>query len=125
MFKKATRLKLRFQTEKGLLSVEQLWDLNLTSLATIVRNLKSQLKKEEDDDLSFLDAKVVKVDDIIQIMFEIVKDIYITKKDEADSIRKMKENKEHNQKIMEIISRKKEESLQNLSVEELEKMMIP
>lgn len=124
MFKKATRLKLRFQTEKGLLSVEQLWDLNLTSLATIVRNLKSQLKKEEDDDLSFLDSKVVKVDDTIQIMFEVVKDIYITKKDEADAIRKTKENKEHNQKIMEIISRKKEESLQNLSVEELEKMMI-
>ena len=31
MFQKASRLKLRFDSPKGLLSVEDLWDLPLTS----------------------------------------------------------------------------------------------
>lgn len=32
MFDKVTRLKLRFESNKGLLSVEQVWDLSLTAL---------------------------------------------------------------------------------------------
>jgi hypothetical protein len=35
MYKEAAKQKLRFATNKGNLSVEQLWDLNLTDLDSL------------------------------------------------------------------------------------------
>ena len=55
MYKQASRLKLRFQTNVGLLSVEQLWDLTQTQLANAIKAVKKVLKKNDDDELSFLE----------------------------------------------------------------------
>lgn len=123
MYKEASREKLRFSTQKGLLSVEQLWDLRLAPLATIVRNLKKELKKDNDDDLSFLDENSKPVDAILELKFKIAKDIYLVKKGERDALASEAEKKAHNQKILELIAKKQEESLQGKSVEELEALL--
>lgn len=124
-FKKASQLKLRFNTNKGPLTVEQLWDLTPTQLATLVRSIKGELKSSNlDDELSFLsDTIPTKVDTENQLRFEIAKDIYVTKQEEAKSLRDAKAKKEHNQKILELIQAKKEGELQNKSVEELTAML--
>lgn len=123
IFKTASKLKLRFNTSKGSLSVEQLWDLNLTQLSDLIKATKKVLRKgEPDDDLAFLEKDVV-VDVENTLMFEIAKEVYLSKKAENDAIRNAKEIKEHNQKILGLIAQKKEESLVGLSVEELEKML--
>ena len=124
-FKKASQLKLRFNTNKGVLSVEQLWDLTATSLATLVRSIKSELKNSTiEDELSFLsDVIPTKVDVENILRFEIAKDIYLTKKAESEALRDEKAKKEHNQKILELIQNKKEGELQSKSVEELEAML--
>lgn len=123
MYKQASKLKLRIATSVGMLSVEQLWDLPQTKLAESIKAVKKVLKKNDDDDeLSFLESsKVVDVEN--QLRFDILKDVYLTKKAEAEAARDALETKAHNQKIMALIAEKKDESLKNMSIEELGKLM--
>ena len=122
-FKQATKEKLRFDNSKGLLSTEQLWDLSLNSIAIIVRSLKKQLKKDNDDDLSFLDEGSTPVDRTLELKFNVVKEVYLSKKEDSDTIRDEASKKLHNQKILELIFEKKEGDLRTKSVEELEAML--
>jgi hypothetical protein len=121
-YKEASRTKLRVDTSQGQLSVEQLWDLSLNKLTVIIRNINKQLKNDNDDNLSFLDETKV-VDKRIQLIFDILKDIYSTKKEELDAERKSVSDKEHNQKIFELIKRKQDEQLINMSIDELQSML--
>lgn len=124
MFDLATRQKLRIETSKGSLSVEQLWDLNITSLDTIARNLNKQIRKDSpSDDLSFLDETQA-VDPKLALSFEVVKHIYLTKKNEAKESRDALAKKEHNQMILSLIKDKESEALKNKSIEELKKELL-
>ena len=62
MYKKATRLKLRFNVGNGPLTVDQLWDINMNSLKKVVEVTHKQLKElsqaNDDDDLAFLAMSV-------------------------------------------------------------------
>ena len=124
IYKQAAQQKLRFDTTRGSLSAEQLFDLPLTVLATAIRNLRGIMKKEVqvEDDLSFLDQPV-KANTANQLRFEILKDVYITKKAEAAAIVADRERKERNQRIMELIKNKQDKELENKSVEELKAML--
>jgi hypothetical protein len=122
MYKQASKLKLRFQTNVGSLSVEQLWDLPQSGLSNAIKAVKKVLKKNDDDELSFLeDTKIVDIEN--QLRFDILKDIYLSKKEEAEKLRTAAQDKEHNQKILTLIAEKKDDSLKGLSVEELEKLL--
>jgi hypothetical protein len=123
MYKQASKLGLRFATEKGNLSVEQLWDLSQTELSNSIKSVKKLLKQNTDDDeLSFLGDTVV-TDDVNKLRFELLKDVYLTKKKEAEELRTAKEDKARKQKIAEIIAEKKEGALRDKSIEELEQLM--
>ena len=121
-FLEASRLKLRVNTTHGLLSVEQLWDLSLSKLSTIIRNVKKTLKGDGDDELSFLDETKV-VDKTQQLTFDILKEIYLIKKEEQEAIKNEAEKKAHNEKIMALIHRKQESELGEKSVDELMAML--
>lgn len=118
-FLEASRIKLRVVTAQGNLSVEQLWDLSLNKLSVIVKNVKKNLQGGDDDsELSFLDeAKVV--DKEAQLTFDILKEIYIFKRDEARAAKEKSDNKANNEKIMAIIKQKQEGALQEKSIDEL------
>jgi len=119
MYKKASQLGLRFVTNVGPASVEQLWDLSQTQLSNAIKAVKKVLKRDDNDELSFLeDTKVVDVEN--QLRFDILKDVYLTKKKEAEELRNAADIKAHNQKIDALILEKQENNLKNLSVEELE-----
>lgn len=122
MFKQASKLQLRFQTNRGLLSTEQLWHLTLTDLSNAIKAVKKVLKKNDDDDLSFLeDTKVIDVEN--QLRFDILKDVYLTKKKENEELRDAAETKAHNQKILSLIAEKKDGQLKEMSIEDLEKLL--
>lgn len=122
MFKKATQLKLRYQTSVGLVSTEQLWDLSQIQLSNAIKAVKKVLKKTDDDELSFLeDAKVIDVEN--QLRFDILKEVYITKKKESEELRNAAETKAHNQKILSLIAEKQEGKLKEMSIEDLEKLL--
>jgi len=120
LFEKATRLKLRVNTPKGLLSVEQLWDLNLTTLAESIKVYKQEVKRE--DDLDFLLEESTTIDEKIQLSFDVLKSIYLTKKQEQISQKETAEIKAHNAKIDELIFKRKQAEMEALSIEELLKL---
>lgn len=122
-FQKASKTKLRFLTDRGTLSTEQLWDLPMTALANAIKAVKKVLNKTEDSDVDFLDTTKV-VDEENQLRFDILKAIYIAKRDERDAAKAAADNKEHNQKILALIQAKKDDDLKSLSVTELEKLLV-
>lgn len=119
-YKLATQKKLRFQTNKGLLSTEQLWDLSLTDLDALAVSLEEEYKQSGKK--SFLVVKSVK-DKTAKLRFDIVLDVLTSKVEEHQALTEAKEVKEHNEKILTLIADKKDESLKGKSVKELEKML--
>lgn len=119
-FKEASRLGLRFQTNRGLLSTEQLWDLNLSELDELAVKLETEYK--DSGKKSFLVKKSEK-DKTTKLRFDIVVDILTTKVDQAEVVKNAKDVKEHNEKILSLIASKKDDELNNKSVAELEKML--
>ena len=126
MFEKAARQKLRFESPKGQLQVEDLWDLPLTStkgqanLDDIARGLHRQLKNG--DDVSFVNA-TQKSDEVVQLKFDIVKHVIEVRLVENEAAAKARENKEKKQQLLAIIAQKKDAALQGTSLEELEAMV--
>ena len=128
LYKKAAQVKLRIQTCKGLLSVEDVWGLSLANLDTSIRSLAPAVKNTQtaDSDLDFLSSNSETKSEetsLLELSFEILKDVYITKKEEANARAKAKETKEFNQKIMSLIAEKQESSLKDKSIEELMAMI--
>lgn len=122
MFDKATRLKLRFDSNKGLLSVEQVWDLSLNALNEMAKSLNRQLKSAAGDEEDFIGANTA-VDSQLQLRFDIVKSIIGVKLQERDESASAAERKANNQVILELIQRKKQQELEGKSVEELEALL--
>ena len=120
MYKEAGQLKLRFQTNRGLLSVEQLWDLSLSELDSLAVALKKEHKESGKE--SFLVKKSSK-DEIAKLRFDLALDVLNTKAKEVEQTTLAKENKEHNEKILALISEKQEGELKGKSVDELKAML--
>ena len=119
MFEFALKNKVRFPY-KGLVSVEDLFDLSVRDLDSIFKTLNAQVKKSQEESLL---ATKTKEDETLAIQIEIVKYIVKTKLDEAETAKQSKELKEKKQKLMEMIAEKEDESLRNMSVDELKAML--
>lgn len=119
MFEYATRNKVRLPF-KGLISVEDLWDLTLTNLDSIYKTLNKQVKQSEEE--SLLNTKTT-VDKELDVQIAIVKHIVAVKLAEQEAREKASAKKAQKQKIMAIIASKQDEALQNSSVEDLQKML--
>ena len=126
MFEKASRLKLRFDTSKGQLTTEDLWDLPLTSttarvnLDDIARALHKQLKSG--DDVSFVDT-TKKSDAVVQLKFDLVKYVIETKLTENAAKNAAAENSAKKQRIMQILADRQDDSLKTASTDDLMKML--
>lgn len=119
-FEKASRLKLRFDTAVGQISVEDLWELPLTSemrvsLDGIARSLHKQL---QDATVSFVEPK--SSDETDQLRFDIVKHVIDTKLAERDKAKLERERAAKKQRILEIMAAKDDEGLKGMTREELE-----
>ena len=119
IFEYAARNKVRFPF-KGMISVEDLWDLSLTNLDSIYKTLNKEVKQSEEE--SLLTTKT-NVDTELEIQIAIVKHIVSVKLEEQEIREKAAAKKAQKQKIMSIIATKEDEALQNTSVEDLKKML--
>ena len=126
MFDKAARMKLRFATRAGNLSVEDLWDLPLSSstkkvnLYEIAVELHTELNTRKT--ISFVNNPAKDTDDT-QLKFDIVKHIIDVKMAENAKAVGERELAAKKQKIMEIITQKENEALAGQSLEDLRKQL--
>lgn len=119
-FKLASQQKLRFQTNKGLLSTEQLWDLSLDDLDLLTISLDEEYSKSGKK--SFLVKSSLK-DKTTKLRFDIALDVLNTKNEEQQAAAEAREIREHNKKIIALIAEKEEEGLKKKSKKELEAML--
>lgn len=119
IFEYATRNKIRFSF-RGLISVEDLWDLSLTNLDSIYKELNKHSKQSEEE--SLLNIKTQE-DELLNVQIEIVKHIVSVKLAEKEAREKASAKKAQKQKIMSIIAAKQDEALQNSSIDDLKKML--
>ena len=118
MFEKCSRKKLRFVSDKGLLTAEDLWDLNLNQLNAIAKKLNKDLKNAAEED--FLEG-AGKEDTLLKLSFDIVLHVLNTKKEEAEKRKTAAEKKAEKEKLLDMLDKKKNQSLESLSEEELKK----
>ena len=116
MFDKATRMKLRFTTDRGFLSVEDIWDLTLTQLNNLAKSLRKKLKEGEEED--FLNTKS-ESDTTEKLRFDIVLNILETKKTEKAEREQAEEIKGKRQKLLGLIAEKQDAALRDKPVDEL------
>lgn len=119
IFEYATRHKVRFSF-RGVISVEDLWDLSLTNLDSIYKELNKQSKQSEEE--SLLNIKTQE-DELLNVQIAIVKYIVSVKLAEKEAREKASAKKAQKQKIMSIIAAKQDEALQNSSIDDLQKML--
>ena len=119
MFIQASRQKIRFPY-KGAASVEDLWDLPVTELDKIFKQLNAEAKKMQEE--SLLETKSDE-DKKLTVQIGIVKYIVSVKLEEKKAAEMERERKKQKQKIMSILASKQDEALKDKSIEELEKML--
>lgn len=126
LFLQATREKFRFESPKGDLSVEQLWDLPLTSrtgfdLDTVAKAVNADLKASNEE--SFVNVNNNPAVSRLQAKLEVVKAIIEVKLAQAEATKKRVEKAAERQRLMEVLHSKKDQELQGLSVEEIERRL--
>ena len=119
LFVMATRQKYRFPY-KGMISVEDLWDLGPQALDGVFKELNAQLKRHGEESLLSAPSKEVAV---IENKIEIIKFILNTKLQEQAAREQAHANAQQRQHIMEIIASKEEDALRSLSADELREML--
>ena len=120
MFEKATRLKLRFQTNVGMLAVEDLWDLSLQGLNGLAKSLNRDIKESEETDF----LKEISSENIVtKLQFDIVLHVLNTKKSEADDRKNAAVRKEKKEKLLAILARKQDSALEDMSEDDIKKML--
>jgi hypothetical protein len=125
MFEKASRLKLRFESSKGLLTVEDLWDLPLTSrragtsLDDLAKNINRQLKEDQEE--SFVERSTKNTE--LELAFDIIKHIITVRLAENDAKRVLAENKAKKEKLLEVIARKEDAAYDNMDINDLKRMV--
>ena len=118
IFEKASRMKIRFNY-RGVITTEDLWDLDVKALDYIYKQL--MVAKKESETESLLEEK--KTNPTLEVQIEIVKYIFNVKVEEQKAAELRAENAAKKQKILAILARKQDAELENKSAEELEKLI--
>lgn len=120
MYKEALQKKLRFKTNKGMITTEDLFDLSLQNLNTLAIMLDTKIS--EAPKKSFVEELPAEESDD-ELRFSIVKDVINIKlKARKDNINRAQIDA-RNKRIAELIAKKENEALENKSIEELRAMI--
>ena len=111
MYKQASKMKLRFATSKGNLSVEDLWDLSLPALDRLAVSYNEELAKSPRK--SFITNDTPSNSEL-ELKFNIVKDV-ITDKLKDKAAREAAEKA----RLTELLAKKQSEKMESMSEDEI------
>lgn len=118
IFEYAVRNKLRFPY-KGTISTEDLWDLPVTELDKIYKVLNKKNKANEEE--SLLSTSSVDMDTLVSIdIIKYIVNYKLKKKEENEQAKKRAEDRQF---IMDIVEKKRKQSLEDKTEEELLEML--
>ena len=126
MFEIASRKKIRFDTPRGQLCADDLWDLPLTStrnalnLDDIARGLHKQLNNGEN--VSFVHGTNMS-DSLIQFKFDMVRYIIDTRMEENKIRSESQARATKKQALLAIMAERQADDIRNLSTDDLQKMI--
>ena len=115
VFEMATRLKFRFPF-RGMISVEDLWDLSVEQLDAVYKALNKDVKQAQEDSL-LSGPRIGDAD--LNAKIEIVKYIFQVKQTEEAERKAAADNAIKRKRIKEILAKKQDNALENMTEEEL------
>lgn len=116
MFEKASKLKLRYKVTNGLITTEDLWDLNLVALDKVAKGLNKEIKESSEE--SFISVKSAS-NNIMDLKFDIVKHVISVKMNELEARTLSVEKAQKRAHLEELIAKKEVSVLEGKSIEEL------
>ena len=119
IFEAASKNKYRYPY-KGMITTEDLWDLTQAQLDVIYKALNKGVSEAQ---VSSLMCKVTEVDAELINKIEIVKYIFNAKEAEAEARKNDAAKHAKKQRILDILAQKQEDALQNMSEDDLKKML--
>jgi hypothetical protein len=119
-FEYATRNKIRFESKVGLITVEDLWDLPLTSargasLDDTARGINGELKSETEE--SFVLTTTNKKKKLLETKLDIVKHVIRVKQDEAEATRNRATRVAEKKELLEILAEKEKQTLVSMDAD--------
>ena len=119
IFEAASKNKYRYPY-KGMITTEDLWDLTPAQLDIVYKALNKGVSEAQ---VSSLMHKVTEVDAELLNKIEIVKYIFNAKEAETEARKNDAAKHAKKQRILDILAQKQEDALQNMSEDELKKML--
>ncbi len=124
IFETATRNKIRFASNRGELTTEQLWDVPLRSrddfnLNAIAKMANKALKEVSEE--SFVESSKTAEHTRREVALEVVKYVIETKLTEEKTAETRAERKKEKEKLLQILAEKQDGKLSELSERDLKK----
>lgn len=119
LFEMASQFKFRYPY-KGMITTEDLWDLDINQLDVVYKNLSKELKATDADSLIATKSadEGVKANEL-KNKIEVVKYIFNAKQQAAELTRMAVENARKRQRLLDALAQKQDSALQNMTEEEL------
>lgn len=119
LFEMASQFKFRYPY-KGMITTEDLWDLSPDQLDTVYKTLNKELNSIQEDGLiQTKSADEGVAANNLKNKLEIVKYVFVSKQQAAELARMAAENAMKRKRIMEILAKKQDDALENMSEEDL------
>lgn len=116
MYKQASKMKLRFATSKGNLSVEDLWDLSLPALDRLAVSYDEELAKSPRK--SFITNDTPSNSEL-ELKFNIVKDVITDKLKDKAAREASKDKAAEKARLTELLAKKQSEKMESMSEDEI------
>jgi len=122
IFEQASKKKIRFSSNRGDLTAEQLWDMPLQSksgfdLDTIAKEVNRGIKESSEE--SFVTTKASSATTTLELQLEVLKHIIAVKIEAAAVAAKRTENEARRAKLIEALENKQNSELNNMSSEDI------